>query len=440
MSALRQSLVLALCLFLLQIVGAILAGLVVRSEFDQRVEEDLSARFSAIASEIQARGFDPAHYPNDGKEAVYFQADTASAASAPEGIFALRGLFDDDRWDRSPETPLAMSGGHWYYYAGEAGGSVLVVGSNLGTGTFTLIIVPLTFFSIGLAVSLIAVLLGAVFSFHSQKRLSRMARVLDQVALGQLEARVAPAAARDDLDDLAQNIDRTLERLEVLFNQSRNIAANIAHDLKTPLARLRLRLENALLLEDPEESKDNVAAALTQADHIIAVFEAFLRIARLESGNARKRFALVSLAEIAAEVATTFAPVAEDAGYEFTTRISSSRRVLGDAVLLTQMLTNLIENAMRHTPPGSRISLIASQTELGVADNGPGLPPGAYSEVIKPSVRLDRSRTTPGAGLGLALVKAISDAHDARLLLSPAADGGLYVRARFSAQEIVAEK
>ncbi|WP_052248878.1 sensor histidine kinase [Leisingera sp. ANG-Vp] len=434
MSALRQSLVLALCLFLLQIAGAVLAGLIVRSEFDQRVEEDLSARFAVIAEDIRSRGFDPADYANDGKDAVYFQANASSAAEAPEGIFTLRGLFDDDRWDRSTDSPLAMSGGHWYYYAGEASGSVLVVGSNLGTGTFTLIIVPLTFFTIGLAVSLIAVLLGAVFSFHSQKRLSRMARVLDQVASGRLEARVAPAGARDDLDDLAQNIDRTLERLEVLFNQSRNIAANIAHDLKTPLARLRLRLENALLLEDPEDTKGNVAAALTQADHIIAVFEAFLRIARLESGNARKRFAQVSLPEIAAEAATTFAPVAEDAGFEFATEISGNRRVQGDAVLLTQMLTNLIENAMRHTPPGSRITLIASQTELGVADTGPGLPPDAYAEVVKPSVRLDRSRTTPGAGLGLALVKAIADAHDARLILSPGSGGrGLHVRARFSA-------
>ena len=440
MSALRQAVVLAVSLLVLQVVGAILAANVVRTYFDNRVEEDLRARFEKISSDIEQRGFHRADYQNNSAEVFYFAAEQSPAHTEPEGIFTLRGLIEDDRWDRwdwwnrAAYDPLALEDDHWYFFVGETAGSVLAIGNNLEQSSAILVSVPLIFFFIGVAISLFALTVGLAFSFYNQRRLNRISSVLQDVAQGHLASRVTVLKTRDDLDDLAQNIDLTLERLEGLFNQSRNISANLAHDLKTPIARLRLRLENALLEEDPDGVKTNVEAGLKQADHIISVFEAILSIARLESGNARKRFSLVNLADLAKEVAQTFQPVAEDAGYEFEAKISGDTVVQGDEVLLMQMLTNLIENVMRHTPVGTRISLIANATELGITDNGPGIPAGAFSEVTKPSIRLDTSRSGNGAGLGLALVKAIAEAHGAELLLSENPDKlqtGLFIRARF---------
>lgn len=434
MSAFRQAIVLIACLLVLLIIGAVLAESIVRRQFDARIENELRARFDGIARDIEANGFSRDAYPNTTDEIIFFQAEQSDAYPEPEGLFELRGAFDDDRWDWQAGDPSGLAQDPWYFYVGETAGSVLAVGRNLGQGALILAVVPLIFFGIGLVISVITLSVGVAFSLRTQRRLNRISRALHRAKQGHFESRVAPPDARDDLDDLALNIDRTLIRLETLFNQSRNIAANIAHDLKTPITRLRLRLETALHSDDIEQVKDNVEESLTQADHIIGVFEAFLGIAQLETGHARKRFAPVRLAELVEEVAQTFGPVVEDAGLGFATEISGDALVQGDEVLLTQMLTNLIENAMSHTPPGTCITLVANTNEIGVADNGPGIPQDAISEVTKPSVRLDTSRTSHGAGLGLALVKAIAEVHDAELVLSESpysVQRGLFVRARF---------
>ena len=435
MSTLQQTVVLLISLLFLHILGAITAALIIRYEFSSQLKAELKTRFETVAADIEANGFHPDQYPKYNGEVVYFLADETSAASAPEGIFDLRGAIDDDFGEDELIFDTDPSKDDWYYYVDEAAGSVLVIGTNLAYSSLFAGLVPKTFLAVGFSVSFIAFAIGIAISRRTQKKLDRMSKVLGQIGRGELQRRIALTTDRDDLDDLANEIDNTLEHLEVLFNQTRNLAVNIAHDLKTPLARLRLRLENALLDSDPEVISQNVSEAMSQADEIIAVFEAFLRIARLESGTIKKRFVDVDLVDVANEVASTYAAVVEDAGFVFDLKIDGGAKVRGEAVLLAQMLSNLIENAMRHTERGTTITIVVDDTGIGVADDGKGIPEDAYEQVIKPSVRLDSSRSIPGAGLGLALVKSIAVVHDAKLVLSESpwsASRGLLVFARFS--------
>ncbi|MCG7522006.1 HAMP domain-containing sensor histidine kinase [Ruegeria sp. Ofav3-42] len=434
MSSLRQTIGLLVCLLALQLLGAMAASTIIHVEFSNQIKDELSKRFKVVASEVEMNGFRPEDFPSYRGEVVFFQADETSAATAPEGIFEVRGAIEDDLWEENKLFGTNPDWDDWYFFVGEAAGSVLVIGTNLAYSSLFSGLIPNVFIAVGVCISVIALAIGFAMSRRAQNKLDRMSTVLAEIGRGNLHQRVALSTDRDDLDDLAQDIDNTLEHLEVLFNQTKNLAVNIAHDLKTPLARLRLRLENALLDTDPDIVAQNVELALKQADHVIAVFEAFLRIARLETGTAKKRFADVDLVAVAKEIASTFAPVVEDAGYGFELRINGRARIKGDAVLLTQMLSNLIENAIRHTDPGTVISVVVDYAGVGVADTGKGIPDDAYEQVVKPSVRLDASRTKPGAGLGLALVKSIADAHEATLELTEnpwSEERGLFVFARF---------
>jgi signal transduction histidine kinase len=254
------------------------------------------------------------------------------------------------------------------------------------------------------------------------------------VAEGDLAARVNPLRDRDDLDALAMRVDDTTAQLDRLMRQTRDFSANIAHDLKTPLTRLRIRLETALTAElETGESADQIGAALEQTETVIGIFDAFLRIAKLESGATKAEFVPLKLADLAAEVTAAYGPVIEDAGRIFSAEVDPQAQITGDRILLIQMLANMIENAMRHTPEGTSLRLVARDGVLGLADDGPGIPEDEHDKVLQPLYRLDKSRTGEGAGLGLALVRTIAELHGATVVLSPdpATGRGLFIRAEF---------
>lgn len=432
MSALRQSMLLALVFLFLHFLGALIIDNLVRRDFDNQVSLELQSRFNAIASDIKIRGFQRNDYPISGTVVVYYQSDAPSQVVAPEGIFERTGDFELEPFQLS----RLRWGEEWQYYAGDVNGQKLVVGVNLVLRTHFLSVIARTIVIVGAIIAAVTLGIGAFLGLRTQRRLNRISQVLEHVASGRLDRRVNTRKELDDLDVLGHRIDQTIDRLDIVLRQSRDFATNIAHDLKTPLARLRLRLEQVIIsqAEDKIESVETIEA-LQQCDQIIAVIDAFLRIARLESGTIRNRFEPVDITDLAEEVFSTFEPVAEDTGYELILDASDPVTVKGDRVLLYQLLVNLIENALKHTPKGSKITLVANARTLGVADTGPGIPPEAYSEVIKPSVRLDRSRSDSGAGLGLALVKTIADLHDASLILSPnpgLENSGLFIRIEFS--------
>ena len=426
MSALRQAALLTSVFVIVTFAAGAFALNELQREFNRRIETELSARFQIVASAIAANGFERSEFPSTALESIRFLAKGEQSRIRE---FRETGFFDDfdnrgDDHDR----------GDWLYLAGPTDGGQLIVGTNLGRKDEFTEVAFQSFAFVGLISAIIAGGLGLFLGFHNQNRISMISATLNRVAIGDLDARVHASHNRDDLDELAHHVDETTRRVNVLLRQTRDFSTNIAHDLKTPLARLRIRLENALLAESNHgDSEAEIASALEQTDHVIGIFDAFLRIAKLESGATKANFTKVDLADIARDVRDIYQAVIEDSCRSFATDISGSVVVQGDRVLLIQMLANMIENAIRHTPEGTAITLIVRPNEVGLADNGPGIPIDALDKVTQPLYRLETSRTTEGVGLGLSLVKTIADLHGADLTLSTYAKthSGLHVRAEF---------
>ncbi|MBA4491727.1 HAMP domain-containing histidine kinase [Paracoccus sp. S1E-3] len=296
----------------------------------------------------------------------------------------------------------------------------------------------------GLAVGFILLLLaglvaGVIVGRKTERRLAEISGTLKSVALGQLEARV-PAAGHeaDDLARVATEINRTINQLQHMVESQKQISADIAHDLRTPMQRLRQRLDAiAQSGQLSPQSEDELAGAIEVVDDLIDTFHGLLRIAEIESGRRRERFTDIALAPLLARLEDAYGPVAEENGQTLRLTITDGdATVHGDQQLLTQMIANLMENAMRHSPSGTGIAVTLSREPGGVlvkvADNGPGIPAGEREKVLRRFYRLEKSRTTPGNGLGLSLVKAIADLHGATVTLADNAPG-LRIAIRFAA-------
>ncbi len=257
----------------------------------------------------------------------------------------------------------------------------------------------------------------------AQRRLKRINATLGQLSAGDLTARTGLKRSKDDLDDIAQTLDQTAGELERLVTQTRHLSASIAHDMRTPLARLRAKLE--MLPEGDERS-----VALEEASRLSGIFDTIMRVARIEAGQGRDGFGAILLDDLANDLAETFGPVVEDEGKTLIVDISAPATIQGDRAMLVQAVANLIQNALVHG--GDQITLFARGTTLGVADNGAGVDPDAFEEILKPMVRLDAARSTQGSGLGLALVKAVSDRHSATLEVAGNDPQGLKVILSFT--------
>jgi len=265
--------------------------------------------------------------------------------------------------------------------------------------------------------------IGLWAGWLAQRRLLRINATLGHLSKGDLTARTGLIRSKDDLDDIAQNLDQTAAELERLVAQTRHLSASIAHDLRTPLARLRAQLE--MLPEGGERS-----VALEEASRLSGIFDTIMRVARIEAGQGRDGFEAVALGDLVDDLAETFGPVVEDEDKTLRLEIHAPATVEGDREMLVQALANLIQNALVHG--GGQITLFAQGRRIGVADNGEGVDPSSFDEIIKPMVRLDAARSTQGSGLGLALVRAVSDRHGAKLDLAVNDPHGLKVSINFT--------
>jgi signal transduction histidine kinase len=259
-------------------------------------------------------------------------------------------------------------------------------------------------------------------------RVDAISRTAEAIIEGDLTQRVPLRNTGDDLDRLAETLNHMLDRMNKLLESVREASNNIAHDLRTPLSRLGQRLEEARIqARSPADHQRALDAAKAEVDALLGTFAALLRIAEVEAGAQRAAFRRVDLSAVVATVAEAFAPSAEEAGYTLTAAAAPRIAVHGDRELLTQMLVNLVENALRHTPPRTRVRLLlarlAGRAVLTVEDNGPGVPEAEREFVLRRFYRLDHSRTTPGSGLGLSLVTAIAELHGAELRLDDARPG-----------------
>ena len=291
----------------------------------------------------------------------------------------------------------------------------------------------------GFAAALFGViLLGAAggygLSRDLQRRFAAISGVAEAIIDGDLARRVPVGGAGDDLDRLAATFNRMLDRIGQLMDSLRQVSNDIAHDLRTPLTRLRQRLEAGLRCVDAQGRGEAMEAALVDLDAILETFAALLRISEIEGGARRAAFRRLDLTATARLVAESFAPSAEEGGRTLVLVADGPVMVEGDAELLAQLLVNLVENGLRHTPAGSAIRVIASMTEAGpvlsVIDDGPGVAAAEHERLFDRFYRLERSRSTPGSGLGLSLVAAIAKLHGARVALHDA-EPGLEARVTF---------
>ena len=275
---------------------------------------------------------------------------------------------------------------------------------------------------------------GYGLSYGMHRRLAAMTGAAEAIIDGDLDRRIPVRGSDDDLDRLSVTFNRMLDRIGTLMDSLRQVSNDIAHDLRTPLTRLRQRLEASRTLMPLEARAEAVEGALSDVDAILDTFAALLRIAQIEGGVRRAAFRPLDLAAIARTVVEAFAPSAEDAGQSLTLQASGERMIDGDPELLTQMLANLVENALRHAGAQAhvvvQVAADGGQALVSVADDGPGVPEAERARIFDRFYRLERSRSTPGSGLGLALVAAVARLHDANLGLADARPG-LEVRILF---------
>jgi len=280
--------------------------------------------------------------------------------------------------------------------------------------------------TLGLGLTMLLALAGGLaLAFSAQRRVVELNRTTRRIIAGDMSQRVPVEGVQDEHAELARSVNAMLDQIESLMAGLRHVGDSIAHDLRGPLTRLRARLE--LLADEDAPSQEQAAECLAQADGVLATFNALLRIARIETGAYRRAFEIIDLGPIVTDVADLYQATADDKMVELRRRIIDNTLVFGDRELLAQALTNLLDNALKHTPAGGHIALEVQRKGdrlvIIVADSGPGIPPDARERVLQRFARLDESRSTPGSGLGLALVRAVADQHDAELKLTDNAPG-----------------
>jgi signal transduction histidine kinase len=278
------------------------------------------------------------------------------------------------------------------YVSPLSGGLCLLVGDDWGVVEDFGNVILNVFLWVGALSLTLAVAGGLILSGEFLKRIETITRTAEAIIEGDMHRRIPRRAAPDDLDRLAATLNRMLDRTSHLMDSLKHLSNNIAHDLRTPLGRLR---------------------------RILDMFGAMLRIAQIESGNRRSGFSRFNLSRVVEEVCESFAPSFEEDGKCVIPDIQKDLWILGDPELVTLSLANLLENAHVHTPPGTRITVSLAgrggAVELCVADDGAGVPEAERAQIFQRFYRLESSRTTAGNGLGLSIVAAVADLHVAEL-------------------------
>ncbi len=275
----------------------------------------------------------------------------------------------------------------------------------------------------GFALTLVlGVVGGMLMSRGMLRRLDVINRASREIMRGNLARRIPVKGTSDEFDQLIVNLNEMLDRIEGLMAGIRQVSDNIAHDLRSPLNRLRARLEVTLFQKpDVDTYKEAIEQAIVSTDALIATFNALLKIAQAEAGLTPRDLRRLNLRHIAADVVDLYAPVAEERGLALTTDLKQNVMVSGERHLLSQALANLLDNALKYTPAGGRVRIRLTTQKgkayLVVSDTGPGIPPESREAVLQRFHRLESSRNAPGSGLGLSLTAAVTKLHHGHILL-----------------------
>jgi hypothetical protein len=278
---------------------------------------------------------------------------------------------------------------------------------------------------------LLALSTGALVSNRTRRQLQQVHETAERIIRGDLRERLPIAGGGDDFGRLAASVNHMLDLIGRLMDDMKAVSDNIAHDLRTPLTRVRARLERARdTARSDEEWREALDRAIAGLDQALRLITALLRISEIEGGRRRAGFRPVDLFEIAGEIAELYEPFAEEKDVAFALDLRPVRPVRGDRDLLSELLSNLVDNAIKFTPPGGRVSIHLDERDgspsLRVADSGPGIPPAQREAVFQRFYRLDASRSVEGYGLGLSLVDAIVKLHGFRLTIDDNRPGCIF--------------
>lgn len=289
-------------------------------------------------------------------------------------------------------------------------------------GTFALLCIVLP----------LSLVTGYVVSQRVFRRIESISATAAAVGRGEMTTRAVQSPRHDEFDRLAGSINQMLDQVQDLNSNIEAVTVGLAHDLRTPLTNIGGRME---LIQrdatDPDAVLTHVEAAETAQAQLMRIFDALLRLGEVRAGRRKAAFETLNLSDLTVNLAAAFEPVFSEANKTFTTDIAPDLSISGDAELLEQMLANLLENALEHSRDAAQVAVALKATDLGpqlqISDDGPGISPLDRERVFDRFFRADSSRTTPGNGLGLSLVKAIAELHDAQVSLDPQAKGAVFV-------------
>lgn len=299
-------------------------------------------------------------------------------------------------------------------------GLILVVGRDVVERRGYSAII-LQWFAIGVVgIILFSLALGVVTAVRVLRRVETINATSRKIMSGSLSERVPVTRRNDEFDGLATSLNQMLDRIEQLMQGMKEVTDNVAHDLKTPLTRLRNKAESALRDgQDEKQRREALETTIEESDKLIKTFNALLMITRAEAGTPSGAISELDLSAVVSDVAELYGPLAEDEGLELIPEVTAGVRIMGNRELLGQALVNLVENAVKYYEPveGKAGKITVSLRRVGervlieVADNGPGIPGADRERVVERFVRLEKSRTMPGSGLGLSLVAAVVRLH-----------------------------
>ena len=406
------------------------------SEARTKAERDVRGEMQVLTGIYKERGYDALNRAlidrtlRDNSFLYLLKSPDGSQVTGSLTDFPIARMEENQEWITFPFTDTDVEGRVTRPRARGvqvrlAGGEMLLVGASLSdTEAYLARLTQALWTAMGI-VLLLGLAGGVLVSRNLERAMGRLNRVVTAVQEGDLKARAVVRNSGDELDELGAGLNTMLERLEGSMSSIRHAGDAIAHDLRSPLTRMRAKLEVALM--DAEAGKidgvDAVQLALDEADNLLKTFNTVLAIARLQAAAGRTPDPKVfDAADLAADMAELYEPASEDKGLEFSAEIERGLMIEGNQPFLAQALANIIDNAIKYTPTGGAVMLRArrrssGEIEYSVTDTGPGVPEEDRERVIERFVRLDNSRTEAGSGLGLSLVGAVMEAHGGRILL-----------------------
>ncbi|MEM1163265.1 MAG: HAMP domain-containing sensor histidine kinase [Pseudomonadota bacterium] len=286
--------------------------------------------------------------------------------------------------------------------------------------------------ALGLISLPLGILIGLLVGRAVGRRLGALAETIDQVASGAVEARANLSGSGDEFDRMSASLNKMLDRIEALTRNIEYVSVGVAHDLKTPLGNVGGRLQLMTRdIDDRAALERHIDAAEQHIATLLRTFDALLRLGEVEAGSRRAQFKQIRLSELVADLGTSYEPVFQDADKMLKINVEPGLVIEGDEALLVQMASNMLENIIEHGRDGAQAWVTLSRGDGGpvleVGDDGPGIPEPHRERLFERFYRVDSSRSAPGNGLGLSLVKAIADLHGADIALAPAAPGTVLV-------------